>query len=695
MSINRLWIDQETRSKVNLRSGIAKYARAATVMILSWADGDGEIYVEDLTVQAYPSDAFYDALQMADEIWAHNAQFDRTVLDHQSWWPSASIPLTQWRCTAALARMHGLPGGLDKLCQILQVDANKAKLAYGYELIKLFCMPKDKTGKFNNRATHPAEWAKFKEYAQQDIAAMREVWKRLPRWNATDRMWAAWHLDQVMNKRGVRFDLLLAENAVKLTKRAKAELAKRTQEITTEAVDSTTQGKRLLAYLAGHGVDLPDLKADTVERRLADEDLPEALKELLRIRQQASKSSTAKYQRVLDLNVDGRIHDMVQFCGAARTGRFAGKTIQPHNFPRPKHEPAEIEEAINSFHAGDYDALDLIQGGVMELGASCLRGLLIPAVDKKLVVADLANIEGRIMAWIAGVDWKLKAFAAYDAKKGPDLYKVSYARPFNIDPESIADEGDMRRQIGKVMELALQYYGGVGAFCQMAETYSLKLNELADAAWDTLPPKIFSKATRAWDRAVQNKRTYELSRKEFIVCQALVYMWRDAHPGIVRFWAELDNAILAACRKPGTVHKVGVRISVYKKDNWLRIKLPSGRYLSYPSPRINVDTGKIRDFLGVNSYTRQWSRVPTYSGKLTENIVQAIAADILIDGLLAAEQQGFNPILSVHDEIVCEIPTAWSWANDKILSRIMCGASKWAIGVPLAAKGFEGQRYRK
>lgn len=690
--INRLWLDLETRSTVPLRQGVAKYARAATVLILSWADGDGEIHVEDLTKQPYPSDAFYDALQMADEIWAHNAQFDRTVLDHQSWWPASSIPVTQWRCTAALARMHGLPGGLDKLCEIFKIDANQAKLKDGHALIKAFCIPQH-----DGRFGHPkgALWQKFIDYARQDIAAMRAIWKAMPRWNTTPRMWAAWHLDQTMNKRGVRFDTLLAKNAVELTKRAKRELAARTTEITEDKVDSTTQGKRLLAYLADHEGELPDLKADTVERRLADDDLPEAIKELLRIRQQASKSSTAKYQRVLDLNIDERIHDMVQFCGAARTGRFAGKTIQPHNFPRPKHKPAEIEEAIARFHKLDYDGLELMQDGVMNMGASCLRGLIIAAEDRKLVVADLANIEGRIMAWIAGEGWKLDAFRAYDAKKGPDLYKVSYARPFNIDPESIADEGDMRRQIGKVMELALQYYGGVGAFCNMAETYGLDLDELAASAAAVIPSAYIAKANRAWDRAVIGKRTYELKKPVYVVCSALVQMWRDAHPGVVGFWADLDHAVSMACKNPGKQYPVGNFIRVDKKDAWLRIKLPSGRYLSYPSPRLNYDTGTIRDFLGVNPYSHQWSRVSTYSGKLTENIVQGIAADILIDGLLASEKEGFNPILSVHDEIVCEPPQDWSYCNDAKLSRVMCESSPWTAGMPLAAKGFQGKRYRK
>ena len=221
-----------------------------------------------------------------------------------------------------------------------------------------------------------------------------------------------WHLDQRMNARGVAMDLKLAAGAVEATTKAKRKMAARTAEITEDEVQTTQQRDKLLAYMADYGVDLPDLTADTVERRLEDESLPAHIQELLRVRQQASKASTAKYQRVLNQHVDGRLRNLLVFCGAARTGRWAGRTLQPQNLPRPKHEQWDIEHAITRFHDGTI--ADYAPDEVLGLASSALRGLIISAPGRRLVVSDLANIEGRIVAWIAGESWKLDAFRAFD-----------------------------------------------------------------------------------------------------------------------------------------------------------------------------------------------------------------------------------------------------------------------------------------
>lgn len=687
--MKRLWLDIETRSKVPISNGTIKYASQCAVMILAWALDNGEVHTEDLTRQAGPSDEFYDALQECDEIWAHNSEFDRTCLQKMPWFPS-TVPLTKWRCTAALARMHGLPAGLDKLCTIFQMPQDDAKDQHGKELIRKFCIPK-RDGTFNDPTG--IDWDKFMAYAEQDVHAMRVLHRHLPKWNATPAMWEFWHLDQAMNGRGVQFDTLLATNAVKLTKRAKKKLAERVYDLTEAEVDTATQTARLKEYLAAYGVDLPDMTADTIKRRLADETLPAPIKELLTIRQEAAKSSTTKYQRVLDCEMSGRLYNLLVCWGAARTGRMAGRLFQPQNLPRPKHAQFIIDRAIELFHREDFLALEDL-GGTMGLASSCLRSLMVAAEDHKLVVADLSSIEGRVMAWAAGEDWKVKAFADYDRGIGFDMYIQAVARAFNWDPATISKK-DPRRQWGKVMELALQYYGGVGAFVTMSEVYGIKLNELADAAWPVLPQTTKDYAQKLWSKAKREKKTFGLAEREWVVCRGLVQLWREAHPGVTGFWAEIDSAVSMALKNPGKVYPLGEHLSVDKKGNWLRIKLPSGRYLSYPSPRLDLETGKIKDFLGINPYTRQWGRIPTYSGKLAENIVQAIAADILMDGLMGAEMQGFKPILSVHDEMVCEPPIDWSYTNHKNLSRIMCNSSPWAVGLPLAAEGFEGPRYKK
>lgn len=675
-----LWIDCETRSSVPIKHGVAKYATCVEVILVQWALDDGPVFVTEGEDQELAH-----AAERADEIWAHNAEFDRTVLETTAWWPL--VPLEKWRCTAALARMHGLPGGLEKLCKIVKLPQDQAKDMRGHQLIQTFCIPRA-DGKYNDRHSHPKQWAEFLGYGDQDVVAMRAVHKNCPKWNATPRMWAMWHLDQRMNARGVAVDLKLAQGAVDATTKAKKRMAARTAELTDDEVQATTQRDRLLAYMADEGVTLPDLKADTVERRLEDESLPAHIKELLRVRQQASKASTAKYTRVLNQQVGGRLRNLLVFCGAARTGRWAGRTLQPQNLPRPKHPQWEIDLGIRLFHSGDTDLY--APDDVLGLASSALRGVIIAGDGRKLVVSDLANIEGRIVAWVAGEHWKLDAFAAYDRKEGPDLYKIAYARAFNIDPKGISDE-DPRRQIGKVMELALQYYGGVGAFCSMAEVYGLRLEHLAESAWGIIPENIKRDARIAWGKAAKRNRTYGLADRIWIVCHSLVLMWRVAHPAICAFWAQLDVACRMALKVKGKVYNVGRFISVDRIGNWLRIKLPSGRYLCYPAPRGDDYTSS---FLGVDPYTRQWKRISTYSGKRTQNIAEGIGADVLMDGLLAADEAGYNCILSVHDECITEPPNDEKY-TDKSLSRLLVGSSLWADGLPLAAKGFTAYRYRK
>lgn len=679
----KLWLDIESRSPISLKMGIVKYATKVEVIVAQWAIDDGPVAVEDLTSQK-PSAALIDAAKRADEIWAHGAEFDRTMVETTAWWPRR--PWETWRCTMALSRLHGMMGGLDALCAAYKIPLDLAKDKIGHKHIQIFCVPR-KDGTYNDRHSHPKEWAEFLDYGGQDVVAMRAIYKVCPKWNATPRMWAFWHLDQRMNMRGICTDTVLAKACVEATTRAKKKLAARTVELTDGDVETTNQIARLQAYMAEYGVYLPDLTADTVERRLEDESLPEHIKELLRVRQQASKASPAKYQRVLNQHLQGRLYNLLVFCGA-RPGRWAGRTLQPHNLPRPKHEQWDIDHAIKRFCEGTIE--EYAPEEIIGLASSCLRGVIIADLGRRLVASDLKNIEGRIIAWVAGEEWKLRAFEAYDNGTGPDLYKIAYARAFNIDPNSIGDD-DWRRQIGKVMELALQYYGGVGAFCSMAETYGLRLEELAVAAWSVIPPSFKSQAQAAWLKALKRRRTYGLEERVWVVCHALVLMWRAAHPAICNFWAELDSACKMATKVKGKKYRVGERISVDRVGNWLRVRLPSGRYLNYPAPRGDDYTSS---FMGINPYTKQWERLSTYSGKRAQNIAEGIGADILMDGLLAADEDGYNPILSIHDEALTEPPDEDRY-NDKHLSELLIQSSLWADGIPLAAKGFTSYRYRK
>ena len=675
----KLFLDLETRSPIPIRHGVALYATHAEIIMSQWAIDDGPVIVEERM-----SEPLRLAMQCADEVWAHGAEFEQQIIAACA--PTFVIAPDKWRCTMALARMHGLPGGLDKLSDIFKLG-EMGKDDRGKELIQLFCVPNAKGG-YNDKHSHPKQWAEFLEYGAQDIVSMRALWKKLPKWNATPRMWSVWHLDQKMNARGVAVDLKLCEGSLAASEKAKKSLRDTTTDMTLGVVESTTQVARLRAYCEEYGVTLPDLTADTVERRLEDENLPDHIKDLLRLRQQASKSSSAKYKRALNQHVGGRLRNLLVFCGASRTGRWAGRTFQPQNLPRPKHAPWDIEAAIEHFRNGtiaDYTKTD-----VLGLASSCLRGIMVAEDGHKLVAADLANIEGRYMAWMAGEQWKLDAFAAYDRKEGPDLYKVAYARSFNIDPNDVGDD-DPRRQIGKVQELALQYYGGVGAFCSMADTYGLRLDELASAAWPIIPADFRKRAVSNYAKAVKRRRTYGLAEREWCTCEALVLMWREAHPAICQFWYDLDNAVKMALSHPGKQYKAG-RVAVDRQANWLRIRLPSGRYLSYPAPRDEEFKGT--SFVGVDPYTKQWKRISTYSGKLAANVTQGGAADILMDGMLAADGAGLHCILSVHDEIICEPPDI-PGITDEELSMYMVTSSPWATGLPLAAKGFTAYRYAK
>lgn len=692
--MDTLFLDTETFSPVPINRGTYRYATKAEVMIATWARNNGPVQRWDMTASDHvPHDLWY-ALENPDvRIVAHNAIFDRTLLGRCAWYNSLLIPISRWHCMMHRAYAHGLPGKLEKLSGIFKLGA-EGKIE-GKVYMQMFCKPQADGRRFT-RETHPLEWEGFMEYAAQDIVAMRALDRMMPTWNMTVAEHALYVLDQKRNDRGFAVDAPLAHAIIKTVGEESKKLADRTEEITEGEVQKTTQRNKLLAWLlAEHGVTLPDLKADTVERRLDDPELPESVKELLRIRQQASKASTAKAKRIVDSEVDNRMRGTIQLRGAQRTGRDAGRIFQPQNLPRPKHKQKQIDMAIEALK-GDY--LPLLVDDPIGLASSCLRGLIVAEPGNKLVVADLANIEGRMLAWLAGETWKLQAFREYDAGTGPDLYKLAYARAFNRQWQDV--DKDMR-QIGKVMELALGYGGGVGAFATMAVTYGIDLEEMAEKAWAAIPADVLAYARSRWQKDMEKLKgkltadgrlvtPFDMAEKTYVVCQSLVTLWRKAHPATVQFWASLEEAVCLAIATPE--HNFPVRsLVVDRRGNWLRIKLPSGRFLCYPSPKLDE---KGISYAGVNQYTRQWARIRTYGGKIVENVDQAASADVLKDAELRAEAAGYNVVLPVHDEVVSEPPDDPLY-NLAHLCSILATNSSWNAGLPLAAAGFEGYRYRK
>ena len=639
-----LWLDLETYSETPITHGTHKYAENAEVLLVAYAFDDEAVEVMDLTERG-SLDSVQMMVDTADMIVIHNSAFDRTVLRHQN----VHIPTEKVEDTMVLALAHGLPGSLGALCDVMGVPQDKAKDKSGKKLIHLFTKPRPKNVKLRraNRDTHPEEWAAFIEYARLDVDAMRVLHGLLPSWNNRGSERALWLLDQKINDRGIAIDVELADAALRAFQRSSRSLAERTRILTNGAVGSLTQRGKFLQHLEQTlAFTTPDLKKGTVSTLLQGTLTPE-VRELLEIRQQASATSPAKYNVLLKAtSVDGRLRGTLQFCGASRTGRWGGRLFQPQNLPRPTLNQEHIDMGIDAMKL---DCEDLLFDNVSELCSSAVRGALVAPEGRKLVVSDLSNIEGRVLAWLAGENWKTEAFRQFDYGVGPDLYKLAYAKSFNKKAEDVTKD---ERQIGKVQELALGYQGSVGAFSSMAALYGVFLPE----------------------REVRD----------------IVDAWRKAHKRVTKFWYALESAVKDAIREPGKRHVVR-DLGITFADTWLRIKLPSGRYLCYPNA--GLSEGSIV-YDGVNQYTKKWETIETYGGKLVENVVQAVARDVLASGMFRAEAAGYAVCLHVHDELITETPDTDEYSVDE-LSRIMSTNPGWSLGLPLAAAGFETRRYKK
>ena len=706
--------DLETYSEADLKSaGTHRYAEheSTEVIVWQWALGDGEPVVEDLSGRRRPSAESLALLNDPEVVWVyHNSAFDRTVMRHV--W-GVNLPPERIIDTMVLAMAHGLPGGLDKIGAALNMAEDQQKDKRGKQLIQLFCRPRPKNMK-ERRATgwtNPQEWDEFLSYSRQDIISMRAIYNKLPKWNyrlghPEHKLWC---LDQRINDRGICVDTDLARGAVEAVAIEKARLKRRVQDATDDMVSGPSKRDDLLFYiLAEYGVDLPDMRADTLRRRLEDPELPEGVKLLISLRLEATKTSTAKYQAVLNsVSPDGRVRNTTQFAGAQRTARWAGRILQPHNMPRPdmghmadhfgcstKDLEADDEALVREYEAQGVAAL---KGGfandiftdVMALTSNMVRGVIIAPPKKKLTIADLSNIEGRGLCYLAGEEWKLRAFRDFDSGLGPDLYKLAYARAFNVDPK---DATGYKRQIGKVMELGLGYEGGVAAFITFAAVYKMDLNQLADAVHSTASKDVLAAAYGMHEWATKKKRTLGLERNVYVACEALKAMWRTAHPATKQLWADASEAVKLAIANPKEAFPVGEHIKVQVDGAWLRARLPSGRVLCYLAPRVD-ESGQI-SYLGVNQYTRQWARIKSYGGKFIENWDQAWARDVLAHGMQPAEDEGYELVLHVHDELVSETPDdpAYSWER---LAEIMATPPAWSATAPLAAAGFETPRYHK
>lgn len=711
-----LFFDTETYSPVPIRNGTHAYAEQAEIMIAQWALGDGPLHVEDLTVVAAdgsvtckrPSPELLALL--ADEgleVVCHKTDFDRTMVAH-AW--GINLGINRMHDTMVRAMAHSLPGGLDKLCEIMGVAEELSKTDGKSDLL-FFCKPLPKNSKLRraSKVTHPDRWRNFLYYAGHDVLAMRELYHSLPRWNYRDtndghQELSLWRLDQKINDRGFLADVELAQAAISAVAVEQRRLKIEVQDVTVGAVDSATKRDQLLKHLLSeYGVDLPDMKKDTLERRMNDPELPDAVRQLLQIRLSATTSSTAKYAAVMRaVSKGGRLRAALQFAGALRTARWSGRLFQPQNLPRPEMLQPEIEAGIDAVKAG---VADLVLADVMKLLSNALRGMIIASPGKKIVSSDLKNIESVVAAWLSGEQWKLDAFAEiFSGAKVPDMYVRAYANAFGVtyaDVEANKKAGGFWRQVGKVMELALAYEGGVGAFIAFAMVYRLDLEELGSAAYDTLPDwaKTQAEIMLQW-RIKKHLTTFGLTDRTFVVFEAFKLMWRKSHPATSSYWGKLETAAMEAVYNRGKTFRVG-HLAFRCDGPWLKMILPSGRFLCYPNPQIEGHGPKRKlTYAGVNQYNRKWGRITTYGGKLFENACQAVARDVMAHNMPQIEAAGYEIVLTVHDDVITEAPDdAEEFGQGRFtserLSGLLAAAPWWLTDCPLAADGFEAYRYKK
>ena len=699
--MKRLWIDLETYSELDLKAvGGYVYAANCEILLFAYAFDDGPVKVWDCTLNTALPDELAHALLYAEEVWAHNAMFDRPVIENQM--GLFAPALDSWRCSMAQALSHALPGSLSELCQVLKVPEDLGKLKEGKKLVGLFTKPQPKGRKVQRatRETHPEEWARFIAYAANDIEAMRECCRRMPTWNWGAESISEWHLDQRCNDLGFLVDRELTQAGVRAAIDEKEHLATRFVELTGGVVDAPTKRAAFQALLnERYGLGLDNTRSNTFEILLKErKDLPAECRELMQISMAANKTSTAKYA-ALDAAVGagGRFRGGFQFAGAGRTRRDAGRIFQPQNLPsRALPSPEEIESYIQCLKAGTHA---LFFTDLMKFGAAALRGVIVAPPGKKLCVADLSNIEGRVLAWLAGEEWKLKAFREYDAGTGPDLYNITAASILGGDPWKVAKKD--RNVFGKVPDLASGYQGGVAGYQTFAKAYGVKMADHWETIQKAIAPEHIHKAWENFRKPWAQKQVEEmgLAPEEWIASETCKLAWRSRHPATVGLWYRLQDAVKDAIWMWGTVHSVGEFLKVgcvtHEGFPWLLVKLPSGRYLTYFSPGIENDSITYWGMASESgSTTRKWVKNYTHGGKITGNCCQTIARDVLFFSMPEAERQQYLPIGRVHDELLCETPDDPTFSGEG-LAAIMAINPPWAKTLPLAAAGFEGSRYRK
>lgn len=653
---NILHIDIETYSSVDIaKSGLYKYVQSPDFQILlfAYAYDDGPVEIIDLAQgEKLPEKVINDLKAPATIKMAHNANFEINALSQfYEIWPD------QWQCTMIHSLYCGYPASLAGVGKAMGFPQEKQKMAVGKALIRYFCVPckptKRNGGRTRNFPKHDMEkWNLFKEYCKQDVEVERAIEDHLKDYPVPTQEWTNWHYDQTINQQGTQVDLALINGALELSDQAALKLGDDIRRVS--GIDNPNSVAQLKQWLSDQlGKDIDKLGKEAVNELLEAPRVKAnpAVYYVLKKRKEMAKSSVKKYTAMENaVCKDGRVRGLLQFYGANRTGRWAGRLVQVQNLPR-NYIP-ELSLARNLVKQENAAMLELTYGSLPDTISQLIRTAFVPREGYEFVVADFSAIEARVISWLAGEDWRLEVFRTHGK-----IYEASASSMFNVPIEKIK-KGNPEyalRAKGKVAELALGYQGGTGALIQMgALRMGLTEEELPD----------------------------------------IVHRWRTANKRIQDFWYTVENCAIETVTL-GTTNQIQHGITFMRDADYFMIKLPSGRCLFYPDPQIgeNAWGNKSITYMGIDG-TKKWQRLETYGGKLVENIVQAVARDLLANAIRNMLFSGYLINFHIHDEIIAEVPKGSDLTLEKAID-LMCRAPEWAEGLPLNANGFTGDFYKK
>lgn len=641
-----LTIDIETFSDVDLaKSGVYAYSDSPNfkVLLFAYAFDEDETKIVDIACGESLPQHIIDALTDKKVIkTAFNAAFERICLSR---YLGVHLSPMSWQCTAVQSAMLALPRSLDDVGKVL--DVKQKKLKEGANLVRYFSMPCKATrtngGRTRNLPSEaPEKWERFKSYCIRDVDAEREIRRKLRNFPISDNEMELYRLDQEINDRGILVDSELVSRAVECDLQYKNNATARAYELT--GLSNPNSVVQIKDWLADHGVETESLEKKAVKNLLLKTD-GEVL-EVLKLRLLMAKTSIKKYEAIKrSVCSDGRVHGLLQFYGANRTGRWAGRLVQVQNLPQ-NHLP-DLALARDLVKQGCYEDLELFFDSTPEVLSELIRTAFIPRPGCRFIVADFSAIEARVLAWLAEEQWRLDVFTGHGK-----IYEASASAMFGVPIEEIK-KGSPLRQKGKISELALGYGGSVGALTSMG---ALEMGLTADE----LP--------------------------------SLVKQWRNANPHITKFWWDADAAAVTAVREKREI-TLG-RLCFSYKSGILFVTLPSGRKLSYIKPRLEINRfgREGLTYEGVGE-SKKWLRIETYGPKLVENIVQATSRDLLALAMLRLRNSGFEIVMHIHDEAVLDVPDGQ--ANVEEICKIMSVAPDWADGLPLRADGYECRFYKK